>query len=53
MDSSRFERMARIPVLLLLYALALSGFFGSLWLAGAVIKSGLCAIFNVGCPSWY
>jgi len=49
MDSPTFERRVRIPVLIIVYSAALSAAFLSLWLAGAVIMSGLCSIFGVAC----
>lgn len=49
MDSPTFEYRLRVPVLIILYAAALSAAFLSLWLAGAVAISGLCTIFGVSC----
>jgi hypothetical protein len=49
MDSPTFERRLRIPVLIIVYAVALSAAALTLWVSGAVVLSGLCRIFNVAC----
>ena len=49
MDSPTFEYRRRLPVLIILYAAALSAASLSLWVTGAVIQSGLCSIFGVAC----
>jgi hypothetical protein len=50
MDSATFDRQVRIPFLIIVYSAALSAAFLSFWLAGAVIRSGLCAFFGAACP---
>ena len=49
MDSPTFERRLRLPVIIILYAAALSAASLSLWVTGAVLLSGLCSIFGVAC----